>query len=130
MTRDPLYKTAVIVHAVGSFFTVFFAFPALLGGPDAQGVGAGIPQVVIVLAALLGVAGLVSAYGAWYGQKWGIWLTIITEALNGLLALPGVLAAPSAIAQISAIASVLVAIFVIVVMLRRPRPAVQAPDQR
>jgi uncharacterized membrane protein (DUF2068 family) len=127
MTRDPLYKTAVIVHAAGSFFNVIFAFPALLGGPDAQGIAAGIPQVVIVLAALLGVAGLVSAYGAWFGQKWGIWLTIITEALNGLLALPGVLFAPNAAGRLSAIIGVLVAIFVILMMLRRPRPAAQQP---
>jgi hypothetical protein len=125
MTRDPLYKTAVIVHALASAFGILFAFPALLQGPTAQGIAQGVPQVVLVLSALLGVAGLVSAYGAWYGQKWGIWLTILTEALNGLLALPGVLFAPSAAGRISAVAGVLIAIFVIVVMLRRPRPAVQ-----
>ena len=97
MTRDPMYKTAVIVHALASAFGILFAFPALLQGPTAQGIAQGVPQVVIVLGALLGVAGVVSAYGAWYGQKWGIWLTILTEALNGLLALPGVLFAPSAV---------------------------------
>ncbi|RME48966.1 MAG: hypothetical protein D6791_02005, partial [Chloroflexi bacterium] len=78
------------------------------------------PQVVLVVVALLGVAGLVSAYGAWQGQKWGVWLTIVVEAVNGILALPGVLVGPSTFARTSAIASVLIALLVIVALLRRP----------
>ena len=120
MNRTPLYKTAVIVHALNSLFGVALAFPFLMQGPPTEGPIAGIPQVVIVASALMGVAGLVSAYGAWQGQKWGVWLTVAIEAGNGLLALPGVLFAPSTPARISAIAGVLVAIFVIVALLRRP----------
>ena len=97
MQKTTLYKTAVIVHAGGSLIGVLFPLPALLQGPDAPGILNGVPQVVLVAGALLGVVGLVSAYGAWMGQKWGIWLTIVVEAVNGLLALPGVLAAPTAV---------------------------------
>jgi len=122
MNRTPLYKTAVIVHALNSLFGVALAFPFLMQGPPTEGPIAGIPQVVIVASALMGVAGLVSAYGAWQGQKWGVWLTVAIEAGNGLLALPGVLFAPSTPARISALVGVLVAIFVIVTLLRR-RPA-------
>jgi len=64
---------------------------------------------------------MLSAYGAWYGQKWGIWLTVVTEALNGLLALPGVLFAPTESLRISAIVSVLVPLFVIFALLHRPQ---------
>lgn len=123
MNQTPWYKAAVLVHTLSSLYGVVFAFPALMQGPSAQGVTDGVPQVVVVLATLLGVAGLVSAYGAWYGQKWGIWLTIIVEALQGLLALPGVLFAPTQEARLSAIVGVLVALFVIVVLLRRPKAA-------
>lgn len=123
MPRTTLYKTAVIVHALSSLAGIFFALPALLQGPDAAGIAQGVPQVVLVLIAFLGVAGLVSAYGAWQGQKWGIWLTIVVRAVDGLLALPGVLSAPTPAARISAIAGVAIAIFVIVVMLLRPAPA-------
>ena len=84
---------------------------------------------MIVLGTLLGVAGLISAYGAWYGQKWGIWLTIVTEALNGLLGLPGVLFAPTPFARISSIVGVLIALFVIVVMLYRPKTAFSSSGQ-
>jgi hypothetical protein len=126
MKQTGLYKSAVFIHALNSLFAIVAAFPALLQGPPTEGPIAGVPQVVIVLTTLLGVAGLVSAYGAWVGQKWGIWLTIVTEALNGLLALPGVLFGPTPFARISSIVGVLAALFVIVVMLRRPQTAQSA----
>lgn len=124
MPRTTLYKTAVIVHALSSLAGIFLALPALLKGPDAAGFTQGIPQTVIVLGALLGAAGLVSAYGAWQGQKWGVWLSILAQALNGLSALPGVFFAPNQGLRASAIVGVVIAIFVIAVLLRQPAPAV------
>lgn len=126
MNHTSLYKTAVIVHTLNSIFMVAADLPALMQGPPADGPLAGVPQVVLVVVALLGVAGLVSAYGAWQGQKWGIWLTIVVEAVNGILALPGVLVAPSTFARTSAIVGVLIALFVIVALLRRPAVAPSA----
>ncbi len=123
MNQSTLYKTAVILFAALSLFGVVFSMPALLSGPDNQGAVAGIPQVVILLGALTGVAGLIAAYGAWRGQKWGVWLAIILSAVNGLSALPGVLFAPTSATRISAIVGVVVSIFVIVVLLHRPKPA-------
>jgi hypothetical protein len=123
MKQTLLYKSAVILHALTSFLSILLAMPALLGGPKSATLMQGVPPIVIVLSALLGVAGLVSAYGAWYGQKWGIGLTIFLEAIGGLLALPGVLDGPTPFLKLSALTGVLSAIFVIVVMLRRPRSA-------
>ncbi len=117
MQQTTLFKTAVIVHFLVSLFSALSAFPALLGGPETPGFTQGIPQVVIVLGSLLGVMGIVSAYGAWHRQKWGIWLTIVLEAANGLLALPGVLFAPNNTARFLAILGVASAVFVIVGML-------------
>jgi uncharacterized membrane protein len=118
-----LYKSAVIVHALNAIIGVLLPLPALLQGPDAPGILNGVPQVVLLASALLGVVGLVSAYGAWMGQKWGIWLTIVVEAVNGLLALPGVLAAPTTGARLAAIFGVLTAVFVIVGMLLWSTPS-------
>ena len=119
MRRSVLYKTAVILHTIIAIVGTIASFPALLNGPSNQGVGQGVPQVVLILVALLGVAGLISAYGAWQGQKWGIWLTIVIRASDGLAALPGILFAPTLFAQLAAVISILVAIFVIFVLLRR-----------
>ena len=120
MKGTRLYKAAVIIHALSSIAGIVQTFPLLLHGPNNPGNPA-IPWIVVVLAALLSVVGILSAYGAWYGQKWGIWLTVVTEALNGLLALPGVLFAPTESLRISAITTVLIALFVIFALLYRPR---------
>lgn len=124
MNHSSLFKIAIALFVIQSLFNVVAALPALLGGPDNQGYAAGIPQGVIILAALGGVAGLLAAYGAWRGQKWGIWLTIILCVLAILSALPGVLFAPNNAARASAIIGITISIFVIVVLLRRPKAAV------
>lgn len=124
MSQSTLYKIAVILFAILSLFNIVAAVPPLLSGPKNQGFAAGIPQGVIILAALSGPAGLLAAYGAWRGEKWGIWLTIILCAGSVLSALPGVLFAPSAVARISAIVGVIVSIFVIVVLVRPPKPSI------
>ena len=122
MKRTRLYKAGVIAHTLSSLFAVLSGIPALMQGPSAPGISEGVPQFAVALPALLGVAGLISAYGAWQGQKWGIALTIFLEALNGLVALPGVLFAPTTIARLSASTGVLISVFVIFALLRRPKP--------
>ncbi|HRN68172.1 MAG TPA: hypothetical protein PK205_09555 [Promineifilum sp.] len=123
MNHSPLYKTAVILFALFSLVNVVATMPPLLGGPEDQGFAAGIPQGVIILAAMSGVAGLFAAYGAWRGQKWGVWLTLFLCAVGILSALPGVLFAPNNAARASAIIGIVVSIFVIVALLRRPKAA-------
>lgn len=123
MNHSPLYKTAVILFTLQSLFNVVATMPPLLGGPEDQGFAAGIPQGVIILAAMSGLAGLFAAYGAWRGQKWGVWLTLILCAVGILSALPGVLFAPNNFARASAIIGIAISLFVIVALLRRPKAA-------
>lgn len=121
MNKSRLYKTAVFLHVISSLFATFAAFSALLNGPTERGLVAGVPQVVVVLSTMLGVAGLASAYGLWQGQKWAIWLTILIHTLNGLLSLPGIIFAPTSFTQIAATTGVLIPIFIIYVLLQRDK---------
>lgn len=123
MNQSALYKIAVILFTLQSLFNVVATVPPLLGGPGNQGYAAGVPQAVILLAAVGGVAGLFAAYGAWQGKKWGVWLTLFLCAVGMLSALPGVLFAPNNAARASAIIGIVVSIFVIVALLRRPKAA-------
>lgn len=124
MKESIWYRLAVVLFAIGSLFAVVMSIPYLLN-PATEGLAQGVPQAIILLGSLAGAAGLIAAYGAWQRQRWGVWLTVILSAINGLSALPGVLFAPSAAARMLAIATVLLAIFVIAVMLRRPALALQ-----
>ena len=117
MQKTTLFRTAVILQFVVSLYSVIGAFPALMNGPEAPGPTQGIPQVVIVLASFLGIVGIISAYGAWHGRKWGIWVSIVVRALDGILALPGVLAAPTAALRVAATLGIVIAMFVIVGLL-------------
>ena len=113
MNKPTLYKSAVILFAILSIVSVMFSLPGLLGSNLTEG----IPQFVIILGTTAGAAGLVAAWGAWQGQKWGIWLAIALSVVNGLSALPGVLGGPSNFARAGASFGVAVSIFVIVVLL-------------
>ena len=113
MNKPTLYKTAVILFAIMSIFNIILFLPGLLGSNLTEG----IPPFVMVLGAMAGAAGLVAAWGAWQGQKWGIWLTIALCLLNGLSALPGILGGPNNFSRVSATIFVAVSIFVIVVLL-------------
>ena len=107
MSRRSQYRAAVIVHAVNSLVLIVATFPALMQGPGAHTFTEGMPQIVILVFSLLGMAGLVSAYGAWNGQKWGVTLTIFLEAVGGVVTLPGVLFAPSKFGRISSTIGIL-----------------------
>jgi hypothetical protein len=114
MNNPTLFKTAVILFALSNIVNIILTLPGVVD----PSITDGIPPFVIVLSTILGAAGLVSAWGAWQGQKWGIWLTIILCVLGGLSALPGVLFAPNNIARVSAILGVTISAFVIIVLLR------------
>jgi uncharacterized membrane protein (DUF2068 family) len=54
-----------------------------------------LPDGVVVVVAVLGVAGLIGAAGLWMLKRWSVWLTIIVCVLNILLAAPGLVFAPN-----------------------------------
>jgi hypothetical protein len=120
MNKPTLYKTAVILFALLSLVNVVFSLPGMPGSTLTEG----LPPVVIVLGAMAGAAGLVAAWGAWKGQKWGIWLAIALSIVNGLSAAPGLLFAPNNFLRVSAIITVAVSIFIVaVLLLYRPTAA-------
>lgn len=113
MNKPTLFKVAVILFALSSLLSIIVSLPGVID----PNISDGIPPFVIALGAILGAAGLVSAWGAWRGQKWAIWLTIFICVVGGLSALPGLLFAPNNIARVGAIAGVAIPIFVIAVFL-------------
>ena len=88
----------------------------------------GVPAIVVYGGAVLGVAGLIAAYGLLGLKKWGVWLTIVLSVLNGLSAAPGIPFAPTDALRIVATVTVLVsALSVVRVVLPVSRRAFAAP---
>jgi hypothetical protein len=100
-----------------------------LPGPLLPG-SEGVPAVVLYSGVVLAVVGLVASAGLWMLKKWGLWLTIIVNALGAISAAPGVVAAPNAALQAAALVGVLISVLIIVLVVLPPsRRALATADQ-
>lgn len=66
----------------------------------------GVPAAVVYGSAVLGVLGLVAAYGLWMLKRWGVLLAVILSVLNVLSAAPGMAFAPTTVLFVAALATV------------------------
>jgi hypothetical protein len=124
-TRPKTYTIAAILQFLYSVIGVVGAIPLLARGVTAtEQAGDSPPYFIIVIGFIAAVLGIVSAYGVWRNQKWGVILTIILRAVDGLGALPGLLFAPTLVWKIAASAGVFAAIVIIALLLwPKPKPA-------
>ena len=127
LSRSTALKTAAVLSFLASAYSIIFSLPMIAQGAAAvdQG-GDAPPYFILVLAVILGVVGIVAAYGCWKGMRWGVVLTIIINLLGGLSAAPGILFAPSTELFISASAGVAISIVIIVLCLWPDRKMVTA----
>ncbi len=129
MNRPKTYTGAAILQFLVSVFSVMSSVPLLVQGANAvEQAGDSPPFFIAILGFGIGLLGLVSAYGVWRNQKWGVILTILLRAVDGLSALPGILFAPTVGLKIMASLGVLLAIVVIALLLW-PKPKL-APTAR
>ena len=128
MNRPKTYTVAAILQLLISLLAVVWTFPILFQGSAAveQAGNEPAPFFIIVLAFSLGLLGLVSAYGVWRNQKWGVVLTIALRTVAALLALPGTLLAPALQLRIFPAFEVAISIAIIVLLLR-PKSRLTTP---
>ena len=118
LSRSTALKTAAVLSFLLSASGVIFSLPLIAQGATAVDQGGETPPYFILLLALIvGVVGVVAAFGTWKGQRWGIILTIVANVVNGLGAAPGILFAPTPGLLISASVTVVLGIAIIVLCL-------------
>ena len=118
LSRSTALKTAAVLSFLLSASGVIFSLPLIAQGATAVDQGGETPPYFILLLALIvGVVGVVAAFGAWKGQRWGIILTILANVVNGLSAAPGMLFAPTPGLLIAASVTVVLSIAIIVLCL-------------
>lgn len=121
MTRPKTYTIAAIIQFVVSVIVVGTALTSLPQGAAALDSVEGPGYLFTVVGLILGLAGLFSAFGVWKVQKWGVILTIVIRAFDGLTALPGIIFAPTLATKMPAALGVLIAVVVIGLLLW-PKP--------
>jgi uncharacterized membrane protein (DUF2068 family) len=117
--RPPAVTVAVVLLALLSVVTM--VPPSLMFSPA---VAAEIPAFVTYLGFILGVVGLVAAYGLWALKRWSVWLTIILSTVSILLSVPPILFGPTVAIQVLNIMSdVAFALIIVLVLLPTSRRA-------
>ena len=123
LSRSTALKIAAVLSFLLNAAMVIQVF--LLGAAFAnQADGPGFAGVMFAL--VLGVVGVVAAYGTWKQMRWGIVLTIIVNLINGLTAAPGLLEAPTTFLFVNALIDVVLGVIIIVLCLWRDHKLVTA----
>ena len=117
MNRPKTYTIAAIIQFVVSLLAMGVSLSTLPQGAAALNSVEGPGYVFTIIGLILGLAGLFSAFGVWKVQRWGVILTIVIRAIDGLMALPGVVFAPSLAGKIPATVGVTIAVVVIALLL-------------
>jgi hypothetical protein len=122
--RSTAHTVAAVLNLVLSLLGIAFSLPYLWQGAAASGGEGQPPYAVILLSLILGVVGVISSYGVWTGQRWGVVLTVVVNALNFLSGVPGVIFGGSAFLVIGSIVGCVGNIVIVYLLLRRSRSTV------
>ncbi|HEY3833581.1 MAG TPA: hypothetical protein VGO03_14890 [Acidimicrobiia bacterium] len=83
------------------------------------------PYAVILIEVVVGLTGIIAAYGVFRTQRWGVVLTLVFMVVNVLISLPGIPFGPTAFDKVSSAVALVVAAAVIWLLLRRDTNAEQ-----
>lgn len=116
MLRPRAYTIAIVLMVLYSLLNFAGELPNLMrGAVDAPNVE---PFALVLVNFVTAVLGLVSAYGVWRMEKWGVMLMLVVAAIDILASLPAVLFAPEAPLRLMAGLGVVWCAVIIVLLLR------------
>ncbi|MBC8163121.1 MAG: hypothetical protein H7Z42_18090 [Roseiflexaceae bacterium] len=122
MNRPRSYTIAAVLIVLYNVISLMFELPNLLQGPGEISPGVeGPPVFLSIINFTLLILGLVSAYGVWQVQKWGVTLALIVAALGILTGIPAIIFAPFLALRVIGVIGVIWSAAIIVLLLR-PRP--------
>ena len=89
------------------------------------------PAIIYYSGIVLGIVGLLVAFGLWMLRTWSFWATIIVAVLNLLTAAPGIVLGPNAgIRVISAVLAIVTVLIIVLVVLPSSRRALATAAHR
>ena len=122
LSRSTALKIAAVISFLSSAWSIVGTLPFVAQGAAAiDQSGEMPPYFILIIGLITGVVGVVAAFGAWKGQRWGIILTILANLVNGLGAAPGILFAPQPGLFVVATVTVVLSVVIVVLCLWRDR---------
>jgi hypothetical protein len=77
------------------------------------------PYAVLMIEVVIGLIGVVAAYGVFRSQRWGVIVTLVLMVVNVLISLPGIPFGPTVFDKVSSVLAVIVSAAVLYLLLRR-----------
>ena len=117
MNRPKTYTSAALIQLAVSLWAVGDALNDLRQGAALAGeIPIGAFYFFQALWLIIGLVGIVSAYGVWKNQRWGVILTMVTRGFEGLFALPGIFSTEPFAVKIPAFLFLTIAVVVIALL--------------
>src|SRR5215204_3704470 len=120
-SRPPTVTVAAILLVLLSLFG--FPWPWLVLFP---GVEEDPPAFIYYSGIVLGIVGLLVAFGLWRLRTWGLWATIIVAVLDLLTGAPGIVLGPNAGIRVTCAVLAVVPVLIVLVVLPSSRRALAA----
>jgi hypothetical protein len=120
VSRSRNYLIAAVLAALLSLANTIVALAVLPQGSDHINHSSNQPPyAVVVVEVIIGLIGLVAAYGVFRTQRWGVVLTLVLMVINVLISLPGIPFGPTTFDKVSSAVALVVSAAVIWFLLRR-----------
>jgi hypothetical protein len=88
------------------------------------------PYAVVLIEIVVGLIGIVAAYGVFRTQRWGVVVTLVLMVVNVLISLPGIPFGPTVYDKVGSAVGVIVAGAAIYFLLRRDRAVESTVEQQ
>lgn len=112
-TQRPLaVSVALALQVLLSLADIVLSIPDLTGEADPEGS----PMFIVILGVIIGVLGLITAWGVWQGKRWGMISTVVLRVIDTLATVPGIFFAPTLFLQILCVVGVALSVVVIVLL--------------
>lgn len=120
MSRSRNYTIAAVLAGLLSLANTIVALVLLPQGADKIDHSSDQPPyVVLLIEVVVGLIGVVAAYGVYRTQRWGVIMTLVLMVINVLISLPGIPFGPTAFDKVGSVVGLLVAAAAIYFLLRR-----------
>jgi peptidoglycan/LPS O-acetylase OafA/YrhL len=120
MSRSRNYVVAAVLAGLLSLANTIVALVLMSQGADHINHSSNQPPyAVIVVEVIIGLIGIVAAYGVFRTQRWGVILTLVLMVINVLISLPGIPGGPTTFDKIGSAVALVVSAAVIWFLLRR-----------
>lgn len=120
MSRPRNYTIAAVLAGVLSLANAIIALAVLPQGADKINHSSNQPPYpVILLEVVIGLVGVVAAYGVFRTLRWAVILTLILMVVNVLVSLPGIPFGPTVFDKVSSVLGLVFSAAALYFLLRR-----------